>query len=77
MHTKNEVKFNMKSKKTFNDLSAPSADNVTGNPDTCREMVTRYGTYNIQATADTQNLFPTIAQGLVKQKPKHDNKKNP
>lgn len=66
----------MNEKSKPNDLSTPSADNVTGNPDTCREMVTRYGTYEIQATADTQNLFPTIAQGLVRQKHKNDKKKS-
>lgn len=37
------------------------------------DMVNRYGTYNIQPTADTENLFPTIAQGLPR--PKKQKKK--
>ncbi len=32
-------------------------------PETCEEMINTYGTYNIQATANTENDFPTIAQG--------------
>ncbi len=64
----------MKKDTSFNSLGTPSANNITGNPDTCEEMVTRYGTYEIQATADTQNLFPAIAQGLVRQKPKNNKK---
>ncbi len=67
----------MDNKTSYNDLSTPSIDNVTGNPDTCREMITRYGTYEIQATADTQNIFPTIAQGLVRQKRVDENSKKP
>ena len=29
-------------------------------------MVNQYGTYNIQKTADTDNPYPAIAQGLPK-----------
>ncbi len=32
-------------------------------PETCEEMVNTYGTYEIQATADSENDFPAIAQG--------------
>lgn len=39
---------------------------VHGNPETPHEMVNKYGTYEIQPTADTKNEFPTIAQGLAK-----------
>ena len=28
------------------------------------DLVNRYGTYNIQPTADTDNLFPLISHGL-------------
>lgn len=28
------------------------------------DLVNKYGTYNIQDTADTSNLFPLIAHGL-------------
>lgn len=65
----------MNDKTSFNEPNTPSADNITGNPDTCNEMITRYGTYEIQATADTENIFPAIAQGLLRQKTKKDKKK--
>ena len=31
-----------------------------------QELVNQYGTYNIQRTAETENFFPAIAQGLPK-----------
>ena len=31
------------------------------------DIVNKYGTYNIQPTADTKNLFPQISQGLPRQ----------
>ena len=37
-----------------------------GQPDDCFDMVNQYGTYNIQKTADTDNPYPAIAQGLPK-----------
>lgn len=40
-----------------------AADAIHGNPETAFEMVNKYGTYEIQPTADTENPFPTIAQG--------------
>lgn len=36
---------------------------IPGNPETPFEMVNKYGTYEIQPTADTKNGYPTIAQG--------------
>ena len=30
----------------------------------CADLVNKYGTYNIQPTSDTENLFPMIAPGL-------------
>ena len=35
-----------------------------GRPGDCADLVNKYGTYNIQPTADTENLFPMIAPGL-------------
>ena len=32
--------------------------------DSTFDIINRYGTYNIQPTADTENLFPLIAPGL-------------
>ena len=43
---------------------APFADPVFGQPESCADLVNKYGTYNIQPTADTDNLFPLIAPGL-------------
>ena len=39
-------------------------------PETPHEMVNKYGTYEIQPTAETENSFPTIAQGLPKHRKK-------
>ena len=39
---------------------------VMGEPETVFEMINKYGTYNIQPTSDTDNIFPTIAQGYPK-----------
>ncbi len=39
---------------------------VTGMPETAFDMVNRYGTYNIQSTAETENMYPTVAQGFNK-----------
>ena len=39
-------------------------------PESPYEMVNKYGTYEIQPTAETANSFPTIAQGLPKRRKK-------
>ena len=41
---------------------AQDADALGG----CLEQINRFGTYNVQATNDTDNVFPAIAQGLPK-----------
>ena len=43
---------------------------VPDNPESPYEMVNKYGTYEIQPTAETANDFPTIAQGLPKHRKK-------
>lgn len=43
-----------------------SAEGFGGQPYDAIDMVNTYGTYDIQATADTDNTFPTIAQGTPK-----------
>ena len=54
------------------DVSSLSFDPT---PDTAAEMINTYGTYEIQATADTEFMFPAISQGLpsedVAKIPKH------
>lgn len=45
---------------------------VYGQPETCDEILHKYGTYNIQPTADSDNSFPKISQGLpTSRKKKH------
>ena len=36
-------------------------------PENVKDLINRYGTYNIQPTADTENVFPLIAPGLPRQ----------
>ena len=37
---------------------------VMGQPESCDEILHKYGTYNIQPTADSDNSFPKISHGL-------------
>lgn len=43
---------------------APMAEPRFGQPDDCGDLINKYGTYNIQPTADTENVFPLIAHAL-------------
>ena len=43
---------------------APFADPVFGQPESCADLVNKYGTYNIQPTSHTENLFPLIGPEL-------------
>lgn len=45
-----------------------------GDPYDAEDVVNKYGTYNIQPTADTKNLFPQISAGLPRQNKKKTNK---
>lgn len=45
---------------------APMTHPFPGQPEDCFDLVNQYGTYNIQRTADTENFFPAIAQGLAR-----------
>lgn len=42
----------------------PSANPVMGQAWDSIEQVNKYGTYNIQPTNDSDNIYPEIAQGL-------------
>ena len=46
---------------------APFADPVFGQPESCADLVNKYGTYNIQPTADTENVFPLISHARPEQ----------
>ncbi len=41
----------------------PSALRIDGMPATAFDLINKYGTYNIQPTSDTENMYPAIAQG--------------
>ena len=43
---------------------APFTDPYFGQPESCTDLVNKYGTYNIQPTADTENTFPLICHAL-------------
>lgn len=49
----------MRNKKT------PSSNDYSKHPDSSFDLINKYGTYEIQPTADTDNPFPHIAQGLA------------
>lgn len=53
----------MKESKRISSAKPPLGD-VTD----AEDAVNKYGTYNIQPTADTKNLFPQISQGLPRRK---------
>lgn len=52
----------------------PSCDPVFGQPESCYDVVNKYGTYNIQPTADTSNEYPAISHGLSKEERKRKEK---
>lgn len=56
----------LKKKKTEEPNIELSVQSVAGEPETSYEMLRKYGTYEIQPTADTKHDFPTVAQGLSK-----------
>ncbi len=62
----------MKTKKSKRMKKQPSVLHLAGLPGTAEEMVNRYGTYEIQSTADTDNQYPAIAQGFNPKQIKHD-----
>ena len=57
-----------KNKKTISDEDFDILTDISvlpnkGMPESAFEMVNFYGTYEIQATAETDNQYPAIAQG--------------
>jgi hypothetical protein len=61
----------MKNTKNFKDKATPSSNDYSKMPESSIDLVNKYGRCNVQATADTDNPFPHIAQGL----PKIENRK--
>lgn len=66
------IKMENKNKKVYRNIAEP----VTGQPETCDELLHKYGTYEIQPTAESGNKFPTIAQGLPKEENETRTKEN-
>ena len=60
----------MKKEKIDIELSVKAFE--TGNPETVEEIINCYGTYNIQPTSNTKNMYPTISQGYNKKQIKTD-----
>lgn len=54
----------MKKKSTSHKRLDESTANIQGNPKSVYGMLNKYGTYEIQPTADTDNTFPAISQGM-------------
>ena len=46
-----------------------NVQSLGGQPTDCEELINKYGTYEIQPTSDSGNVFPTIAAGLPKAPP--------
>lgn len=44
--------------------STPDVHRFCAQPASSFDLVNQYGTYNIQPTSDTENLFPLIGAGL-------------
>lgn len=53
----------MKKEEKLPYVGDPTVQQIIGQPDSCWEMVNRWGTYEVQATQDTDNPYPSIAQG--------------
>ncbi len=63
---------NKYNKRDKGNTELPSSTAVIGEPETVFEMINKYGTYEIQPTADTDNIFPTIAQGYTEEQIKNE-----
>jgi len=46
--------------------ATPDIHEFQSPPDSVANIINRYGTYQVQSTADTDNVFPLIAPGLPK-----------
>lgn len=67
----------MKNTKDIKDKHTPSSSDYSKHPDSSFDLINKYGTYEIQPTADTDNPFPHIAQGLpaIKNRVKREGEK--
>lgn len=67
----------MKKKNNLKPKRTPSANDYSKAPFSSFDLINKYGRCNVQATADTDNPFPHIAQGLpsVKNRIKREGEK--
>ena len=56
----------MEKNNKVSNLSEMRLENIKKPPETAEEQVNCYGTYEIQSTADNDNMYPAIAQGFNK-----------
>ena len=61
----------MDKKKMKSDLSSAP---IVSQPENVLEILNEYGTYVIQPTADSDNFYPTIAQGQFSKDKKREQK---
>lgn len=54
----------MRKKHTFPHDAAPDVHEFHTPPENIHEIINEWGTYNIQATSDTDNTFPLIGPAL-------------
>ena len=54
----------MRKKRTMD--QTPDVHEFSSPPDTASDVINMYGTYNVQRTVDTENVFPLIGHGLPK-----------
>ena len=73
---KDKIRMNKENGENFDirHCPTPSSDPVTGEPEDSFDMVNKYGTYNIQPTAQTENSYPYISHGLPKKRKKRKKK---
>ncbi len=62
----------MKDKNKKEVIKTPSVDPCADAPENSFTLVNKYGTYEIQPTADTDNQYPAIAQGYNKKQQKFE-----
>ena len=55
----------MANDETFRYDPTPMNHAFPGQPDDCFDMVNQYGTYNIQKTADTDNVYPADRKSVA------------
>lgn len=48
-------------------VETPTTEPFFGKPEDAVDLINKYGTYNVQDTNESDNLFPMIAQGLPEQ----------